>query len=236
ILLKQRGGSHKMGLAEGNFPDAARLVHLAYIRLIAFIFMAIGWALCLMATGGEEWRVWDPRPGTGMEKMWIGIWGVCFVGPPPPDKPKVMQCLEFQDEHFSLPTEIFIAQDLMPLASILASLALAFVSFTLWNLYHKGRPKNFLLIFLWVGGILSLLSGAVSLIPLLWNMHSVIVNEGIVFPESFHLPYLPNEQNIGFAIYAGIVASGFQLTSSILILSEKCCFNCFSFHFCSKYV
>uniref|UniRef100_A0A803T569 Claudin 34 n=1 Tax=Anolis carolinensis TaxID=28377 RepID=A0A803T569_ANOCA len=224
FLSMEKWLKRKLGLADGNFPDAAQLIHLAYIRLIGFTFAAIGWILCVTAIEAEEWRVWHLKPGTSTEKIWIGIWGVCFMEHTP-DGDSRKQCLEFLDEHLSLPMEIFLAQDLMSLVFIVASLALSFLSFALWKLFHKGKPKNVLINFFCIGGVLNFLTSFIILIPLLWNMYSVLVNDSINFPDYFQLPVLPYEQNVGFAIYVGISASGFQLTSSILILSEKCWFR-----------
>nr|XP_008105430.1 PREDICTED: claudin-34 [Anolis carolinensis] len=126
FLTMEKWLKRKLGLADGKFPDAAWLIHLAYIRLIGFTFAAIGWILCLTAMGVVEWRVWYLMPGTSTEKIRIGIWGVCFMEPTP-DGDSRKQCLEFLDEHLSLPNEIFLAQDLMSLICIVASLALSFL-------------------------------------------------------------------------------------------------------------
>uniref|UniRef100_A0A803TD76 Uncharacterized protein n=1 Tax=Anolis carolinensis TaxID=28377 RepID=A0A803TD76_ANOCA len=151
------------------------------------IYVVIGWVLCLIATGADEWRVWHSKDvsGTSTAKIWTGIWRVCFVGNPPEGEPTKRQCQEFLEQHWSLPMEILIAQDLMPFANVVLSLALVCMSFALWNVFHNVRPEKLLLTFFRVGGVLNLLSGVIILIPLLWNMYSVVINERIVFPGDF---------------------------------------------------
>uniref|UniRef100_A0A803TSU0 Uncharacterized protein n=1 Tax=Anolis carolinensis TaxID=28377 RepID=A0A803TSU0_ANOCA len=199
--------------------SAARLLQLAYIRLCGLLLAVIGWVLCLTATGADEWRVWHSKdvPGTSPAKIWVGIWKVCFVDNPPEGEP-TRQCQEFLEQHQSLPTEILIAQDLMPFASVVLSLAIACISFALWNIFHNVRPEKVFLAFFRVGGALTLLSAFITLIPVLWNMYSVVSNERIVFPSDFSLPALPNEQTVGFPIYVGSPkpwSSAYALDSSL---------------------
>ncbi|XP_062831340.1 claudin-34 [Anolis carolinensis] len=213
----------RLCLEEDNSPAAAQLIRLTYMRICGLILEAIGWLLCITATGADEWRVWHSNnlPGISNGKLWIGIWRVCFIVDLHDDEPMKMHCLEFLEQYKSLPKEIFIAQDLMSLASVVLSLAMAFMSFALWNVFKNVRQKNVLLILFRVGGILTLLSGLIILLPLSWNMYNVIANEGILFPEPFNLPYLPYEQTVGFAIYVGFSASGILILSSFFILSKK---------------
>uniref|UniRef100_A0A803SLT7 Uncharacterized protein n=1 Tax=Anolis carolinensis TaxID=28377 RepID=A0A803SLT7_ANOCA len=183
----------RLGLAEGHLPGAAHLIQLAYLRLRGFVLAVMGCVLCLTAMGAEELRVWHPMP-------------VCFVEPTP-DGDSTKQCLEFLDEHWFPPKEIFFAQDLMSLACIVLSLALAFISFALWILFYNARPKNTLLNFFWVGGVLNVLPSFTILIPLLWNMHSLLANEEIKFPTDFRLPALPYEETLGLSIYGLVLIS-----------------------------
>nr|XP_060623090.1 claudin-34 [Anolis sagrei ordinatus] len=213
----------RLGLVEDNSPAAAQLIGLASMRLCGLILAAIGWILCITATGADEWRVWHTTnvPGISTGKLWVGIWRVCFMVDLHDGEPMKMHCLEFLEQYGTLPKEIFIAQDLMSLASVVLALAVAFMSFALWNVLKNVRQKHVLLIFFRVGGVLTLLSGLIILLPLLWNMYSVLANDGIEFPYPFHLPYLPYEQTVGFAIYVGFFASGFLMSSSFFILSKK---------------
>uniref|UniRef100_A0A803TBM4 Uncharacterized protein n=1 Tax=Anolis carolinensis TaxID=28377 RepID=A0A803TBM4_ANOCA len=190
-----------------------RFIQLTYIRLCGLLLAVIGWVLCVIATGADEWRVWHSKdvPGTSPAKIWVGIWRVCFVDHPPEGEP-TRQCQEFLEQHQSLPTEILIAQDLMPFAIVVLSLALVCMFFALWNVFRNARPEKVFLTFFRVGGVLILMSAFIIFIPLMWNIYSVMVNERIVFPGDFSLPALPNEQTVGFPIYVGFFASGFQVT------------------------
>ncbi|XP_020642426.2 claudin-34 [Pogona vitticeps] len=206
-----------------NSIVSAWLAQVSCFRFCGFLLAIIGWSMCLMSTAGTQWRVWDIEriPGISSERLWIGIWRACFIHDKPVEK-LYLHCEEFTEEYRTLPKEIFIAQDLMSLAAILQSLAIGFMAFALWNVFKSEKHKKVLFTSFSIGGILNLISAMITLVPISWNLYSVLMNESIEFPEFFVLPESPKEQYVGSAIYEGYVASGFMLSSGIVILSKKC--------------
>ncbi|XP_042312435.1 claudin-34 [Sceloporus undulatus] len=200
------------------------LNQVSCIHLGGLFFAVVGWILCVISTAVDEWRLWiiEDVPGISSGKIWIGIWRTCFMVDAQNDEPMKKECLEFLEQYSSLPKEIFIAQDLMSLASVVQSLAISFMSFALWNVFKNAKQKKVLFTFFTIGGILNLISGIIIFVPLSWNLHSVLTGKGIDFPVPFLLPYLPKKQDVGVAIYVGFVASGFQQLSGLLILGGKC--------------
>ncbi|KAH0624684.1 hypothetical protein JD844_032387 [Phrynosoma platyrhinos] len=210
-------------LRDENSLIATWLNQVSYIHLGGLFLAVVGWILCVISTAADEWRIWvvEGIPGISSDKIWIGIWRACFIVDAQDDEPMRKQCLEFLEQYTNLPKEIFIAQDLMSLASVVQSLAISFMSFALWNVFKNAKQKKVLFTFFTIGGILNLISGIIIFVPLSWNLHSVLTEKGIDFPVPFLLPFLPKKQKVGFAIYVGFFASGFQQLTGFLILGGK---------------
>ncbi|KAJ7319611.1 hypothetical protein JRQ81_019122 [Phrynocephalus forsythii] len=204
-----------------NSVVATWLAQVSRFHFFGLLLALIGWSLCIMSTAGTQWRVWhiERKPGITSDRLWIGIWRVCFIQDNPIDDSIDLHCEEFTEEYRTLPKEIFVAQDLMSLAAILQSLAISFMTFAI---FKGAKQKKALLPFFTIGGILNLISGIITLVPISWNLYSVLKKKGIEFPEFFVLPHSPKEQYAGSAIYMGYVASTFLLSSGIVILSKTC--------------
>ncbi|XP_062983750.1 claudin-34 [Elgaria multicarinata webbii] len=199
------------------------LTHITCFQFCSILLAIIGWILCIISTAGVQWRVWHVDNVTGISSgiVWVGIWKVCFRHDATPDRNTYLHCEDFTENYRTLPKEIFIAQDLMALASIVNALAIGFMSFALWNVFKNTKQKKALITFFTIGGILNFTSGLIVLVPLSWNLHSVLAKEEIEFPDSFQLPRIPKDQSVGVAIYVGYGAVAFQLVSGLLTLFQK---------------
>ncbi|XP_077779888.1 claudin-34-like [Podarcis muralis] len=195
------------------------------LQLCAFLMDILAWMMCIASIAIANWRVWrvENIKGIGSGNIWIGIWQVCFWKDPSNDGNAFWHCEDLNEQHPTLPREIFIAQDLMALASIMNSAALGLISFALYNVFKPRKHKDFVLTFFSLGALLNLPAGILVLISVIWNMSAVLQNGEIVFPEAFELPQIPSEQHIGPSIYLGYIAAGFQLLSAALVGMERCC-------------
>lgn len=70
-------------------------------------------------------------------------------------------------------------------------------------------------------GVLCLLAAALSLVPLIWNLSSVVTNRTIEFPTEFKLPPAPDAQIVGSGISVGIVGSALMVVSGIVFCSYR---------------
>ncbi|XP_034980314.2 claudin-34-like [Zootoca vivipara] len=195
------------------------------LQLCAFLTGILGWMMCIATTAGVNWRVWrvENIDGIASGNVWIGIWAVCFWRDPSNDGNSFWHCEVLHEKYPSLPREIFIAQDLMALASIMNSAALVLTSFALYNVFEPRKHKDFVLTFFRIGAFLNLFAGILVLISVIWNMSAVLQNGEINFPDEFELPPIPSEQHIGASIYLGYIAAGFQLLSAAFVGIERFC-------------
>ncbi|KAM6448146.1 claudin-34 isoform 1-T3 [Liasis olivaceus] len=191
-------------------------------QLCGYLLSILGWIMCVTSTAAEQWRIWhvenviDNPSGV----VWVGIWRVCYMYGTNSEN-IFLRCEDFTEDYKTLPKEIFLAQDLMSLGCIVGAVAICFMTFALWNVFKTITQKTFLLTFFSLGGILNLMAGIMILIPISWNLYSILNNAGIVFPEFFRVPTFPKEQQVGAAIYVGYVAAVLFLLSGFLILCNK---------------
>ncbi|KAG5833503.1 hypothetical protein ANANG_G00276610 [Anguilla anguilla] len=71
------------------------------------------------------------------------------------------------------------------------------------------------------GGALQLLAGACALVPLSWNLNSVVANRTISFPPRFNVPPAPVSQEVGAGIAVGITAAILVTASGLAFLSYR---------------
>ncbi|XP_063160390.1 claudin-34 [Candoia aspera] len=195
---------------------------ISKVQLCGYLLSILGWIMCITSTAVDQWRIWHVENEAGIPSglVWIGIWRICYKHGTD-SKDTILNCEEFTEDYKNLPIEIFLAQDLMSLACIMGAVAISFMSFALWNVFKTITQKTFLLTFFSLGGILNLLSGIMVLIPVSWNLYSVLHKAEIQFPEVFQMPVSPKAQQVGAAIYIGYVAAALFLLSSFLILCIK---------------
>uniref|UniRef100_A0A3Q3JZB2 Claudin 34 n=2 Tax=Monopterus albus TaxID=43700 RepID=A0A3Q3JZB2_MONAL len=196
------------------------LAHTAHWQFLGLITGFLAWILTMATAGLNEWRLWYvanvPVITSGM--AWVGIWRTCFYSHA---FPGTENCHSISISDTFVPVEIPVAQVLMLLAiicglagNISAAVAMRMVYFSLED------RRNIRLVFV-LAGSLYLLTGIFSLVPLVWNMTSVLNNSTIDFPPEFYLPAAPVRQQVGSAIGVGMVASILMLISGLVFLSYR---------------
>uniref|UniRef100_A0A674JDD7 Claudin 34 n=1 Tax=Terrapene triunguis TaxID=2587831 RepID=A0A674JDD7_9SAUR len=195
------------------FEDLQTMTSLAtsiHLQIIGLALGTLGWILCIISMGQVHWRiVWHVDNTTIISSgtIWIGIWDVCFtLNPELANGSSLMLCQRFTIQNTFSPSEIFVAQDLLMLATIMEAVAIGFTLFALWGVYKKELKKHYSLVFFLTGGLLNILSSVLILIPVSWNLHSIMKNRSIAFPPSYHLPSTPKSQKVGAAIPVGFIS------------------------------
>lgn len=196
------------------------LAHTAHLQFLGLITGFLAWILIMATAGLNEWRLWHVADVSVITSgvAWVGIWKACFYSQV---LPKVENCWSISITDSFAPTEIPVAQVLMTLAvtcglaaNIVAALAMRMVYFSVED------RKHIRLVFV-MAGTLYLLTGTSCLVPLAWNMNSVLKNNTIDFPPDIPLPSAPVSQRVGSAIGVGILASIMILISALLFLGYR---------------
>lgn len=203
------------GLACEKVSRRMYIAHTAHWQFLGCVMGFLAWILTMATVGIDEWRLWYVHNTSIINSgvAWVGIWRACFYS-------QVLSESEFcQDISIGdafVPMEIPVAQVLMMLAvisgltgNIIGAFAVRLAYFTVENRTNI-RPL-FLL-----AGTMYFFTATCSLVPLMWNMNSVLTNSTIDFPPEFHLPAAPASQTVGAAIVVGIFASTLMLLSGLL--------------------
>lgn len=196
------------------------LAHTAHCQFLGLVLGFLAWIFIMITTGLNEWRLWQVEDVSVITSgvAWVGIWRACFYSQV---LPQVENCRSISISAPFAPAEIPVAQVLMMLAVIwgLAANICGAVAMRLAYFSVKNR-RNMRLVFT-LAGMLYLLTGGTCLVPLLWNMSSVLKNNTIDFPPGFQLPSAPVRQHIGSAIGVGVFGSVLILLSGLLFLCYR---------------
>ncbi|KAM5180748.1 claudin-34 [Mantella aurantiaca] len=202
-------------------PYLATTVHL---QLAGFALATVGWILGSIATGLVQWRVWYVTNSTVITSgiAWVGIWQTCFfshilVSP----NQKTMYCQKYSVTDSFVPREIFVAQGLMLSATILGAMGKTASVFALRHVYHGTSQFNRIFQWFTLCGILNIFASIIILIPVAWNLHSVVNNFSINFSSTYYMPSSPQRQEVGAAICLGIVSAILYFWSGVFFLAYK---------------
>ncbi|XP_037617425.1 claudin-34-like [Sebastes umbrosus] len=195
------------------------LAHTAHAQLSALWLGCVGWMLTAVALGLIQWRVWQvsDREVISSGVAWVGVWRACFnshtlVSP----GFRVMHCRYISLTEAFTPPEIVAGQVLMLLSLLVGLCGNAGGVYALRNVYF-GMEKNFQIrLAFFTTGALCLSAAVMSLIPLLWNLSSVVTNQTIKFPPEFKMPKAPDSQHVGCGIGVGMVGSVLMVVSGIM--------------------
>ncbi|XP_040896779.1 claudin-34 [Toxotes jaculatrix] len=196
------------------------LAHTAHRQFLGLVVGFLGWIATMTTAGLNEWRLWQVADESVITSgvAWVGIWRACFYSHA---LPEIENCQSISVSDSFVPVEIPVAQVLMVLAvfcglagNVSAAVAMRMVYFSVED------RRNIRLVFV-LAGTLYLLTGMFSLVPLAWNMNSVLKNSTIDFPPEFYLPVAPVRQQVGSAIGVGIFASILMFLSGLLFLSYQ---------------
>lgn len=200
------------------------LVHTAHAQFMALWLGTVGWILIIVTMGMVEWRVWEVSDLSVISSglAWVGIWRVCFYSNAPIlSENQIMFCQKIGVFESFTPPEIIGAQVLMLVAVILGLMGNASVVYGLRNIYFGLNKFKRIRLALSAGGVLFILTGVSTLIPVFWNLSSVVHNQTIVFPPGFRMPSAPENQQVGLGIGVGILASFLVVCSGLIFLSYR---------------
>ncbi|XP_071343162.1 claudin-34 [Trachinotus anak] len=194
------------------------LVHTAHWQFLGLALGFLAWIFTMTTAGLNEWRLWHVADVSVINSgvAWVGIWRACFYSHV---LPKMENCQSISVSDTFVPVEIPVAQVMIMVAVICGLVANVIAAVAMRMAYFSLEDRrNIRLVFV-LAGTLYLLTGTVSLVPVVWNMNSVLNNSTIDFPPEFHLPVAPVRQQVGSAIGVGIFASILMLISGLLFLS-----------------
>ncbi|XP_033471990.1 claudin-34-like [Epinephelus lanceolatus] len=195
------------------------LAHTAHSQLGALWMGCVGWTLTAVALGLIQWRVWlvSDREVISSGVAWVGLWRACFnshhtVTP----GFVVMHCRYMSLTEAFTPPEITAGQVLMFLSLIVGLCGNAGGVYAMRNVYFgmaKDSPTRLAFV---TTGVLCLIAAVMSLVPLLWNLSSVVTNQTIKFPPEFKMPQTPDSQHVGCGIVVGMVGAVLMVVSGVI--------------------
>lgn len=196
------------------------LTHTAHSQFLGLVLGFLAWIFIMITTGLNEWRLWQVDNVSVITSgvAWVGIWRACFYSHV---LPQMENCQSISISAPFVPVEIPVAQVLMMLAVISGLAANIFGAIAMRLAYFSVKNRRNMRLVFMLAGMLYLLTGGMCLVPLLWNMTSVLKNNTIDFPPEFQLPPAPVRQHIGSAIGVGIFASIVILLSGLLFLCYR---------------
>lgn len=194
------------------------LAHTAHRQFLGLITGFLAWIFTMATVGLSEWRLWqvDDVSVVTSGVAWVGIWKACFYSHV---LPQIENCQSISVSDSFVPMEIPVAQVLMVLAVICGLAGNISGAVAMRMAYFSVEDRSSIRLLFILAGTLYLLTGTLSLVPLVWNMTSVLNNSTIDFPPEFYLPVAPVRQQVGSAIGVGIFASILMLISGLFFLS-----------------
>lgn len=196
------------------------LTHTAHWQFLGLLTGVVAWILTMATAGLNEWRLWYVSDTSIINSgvAWVGIWRACFYSHVL-SSTETCQSIRFSDGF--VPAEIPAAQVLMILAAIFGLAGNISAAVAMRRAYFSvEEPGNIRAVFV-LAGALYLLTATTSMVPLMWNMSSVLRNDTIEFPPDFYLPAAPVKQSVGAAIGVGIIGSVMMLLSGVLFLCYR---------------
>ncbi|XP_043927705.1 claudin-34 [Protopterus annectens] len=202
------------------------LAHTAHLQLASLASGTIGWILSLILTGIVQWREWDVANTTVITSgvAWVGIWRVCFFSDIlVSSESRVMYCQRIGVLDSFVPPEIFAAQGLTIVAVIFVGMGKMTTIFALRKVYFGTEVEQWSQVYalFLIGGILYLISSVCILVPVVWNLHSVMTNQSIAFPQEFYMPSAPQTQQVGTALPLGIISCFLLLITGIFLVRYR---------------
>lgn len=195
------------------------LAHTAHWQFFGLVLAVLGLILTIATSGVDDWRVWYVNDvsviTSGM--AWVGIWRACFYSHVL-DTAEFCRSLSLTDSF--VPPEIMAAQVLCVTAILVGIAANLIAGYAMRRAYFNIDGGN-IRVFFSAAGALYFLTAACSLIPVFWNMNSVLENRTISFPPEFLLPPAPYKQKLGLGITTGIGSSVLLIVSGLLFLSYR---------------
>ncbi|XP_072235666.1 claudin-34-like [Leuresthes tenuis] len=200
------------------------LAHTAHLQFGGLWLACIGWTLTAMALGFIQWRVWQVSNTEVITSgvAWIGIWRACFNSHTEVTGGfRTMHCSYISLTEENTPPEIAAGQVLMLLSLLVGLCGNAGGIYSMRNAYFGVKKNSCVCVGFISTGALFLLAAGMSLIPLLWNLSSVVANRTIEFPPEFKLPESPESQHVGSGIWVGMVGASLMVSAGIIFCSYR---------------
>uniref|UniRef100_A0A3B3CJ43 Claudin 34 n=1 Tax=Oryzias melastigma TaxID=30732 RepID=A0A3B3CJ43_ORYME len=176
------------------------LAHTAHVQFGALWMAFIGWTFTAVALGLIQWRVWLVSGSDVITSgvVWVGLWRTCFNSHTEVSEGlAIMHCKFISLTETFTPPEVAAGQVLMLLSLIVGLCGNAGGVYAMRNAYFGVKEYSCVRLGFVVTGAFCLLAAVMSLIPLLWNLSSVVANQTIHFPPEFRLPQAPESQHVG---------------------------------------
>lgn len=193
-------------------------------QLYALVLGFVGWTLTAVALGLIQWRVWQVSHSDVISSgvAWVGLWRVCFnshtlVTP----AFTFMHCRSMGLTEAFTPPEVAAGQVLMLLSLVVGLCGNAGGVYAVRNIYFSLEKSTPTRSAFFTTGALCLLAAVMSLIPLLWNLTSVVTNQTISFPPEFMMPAAPQSQHVGGGVMVGLVGTVMMVFSGIIFCSYR---------------
>ncbi|KAM9503634.1 claudin-34-like isoform 1-T2 [Salvelinus alpinus] len=196
------------------------LAHTVHWQFLGLVIGCVGWILTMATAGHNEWRLWYVEDVSVVTSgvAWVGVWRACFYSHTLPDS-EFCQPIGIADPF--VPVEISVAQVVIMVAVITGLLGNILGAYSVRNIYFGQKTHDFIRLTFSGAGGLYVLTGVSFLVPLVWNVKSVLTNQTVAFPPEFHLPPAPLRQEVGGAIWMGVGASIFLIFGGLLFLCYR---------------
>lgn len=170
-------------------------------------------------SGVNDWRIWyvDNQTVITGGLAWVGVWRVCFNSHIL-DSAEICKSISLTDSF--TPPEIAAAQVLCMVAVGVGVLAILVAGHAVRNAIFGVNNRHVRLTFV-MACSLFWLTAVCSLVPVFWNMNSVLTNLTIDFPPDFYLPSAPVKQEVGSGIGIGIGSGCLLIASGLLLMCYR---------------
>uniref|UniRef100_A0A3B4BCY2 Claudin 34 n=1 Tax=Periophthalmus magnuspinnatus TaxID=409849 RepID=A0A3B4BCY2_9GOBI len=197
------------------------IAHTAHWQFLALVLGFLSWIITLATLGLDEWRVWFVNNTTVINSgvAWVGIWRICFYSHV---LSEIEYCQYLSITESFLPTEIKLGQVLMMLAVITGLTGNGIAAYGIRMAYFSVKNRSRIKIVFLLAGIIYLFTGFCTLLPIAWNLNSILNNRTIDFPPEYHFPATPVSQKVGSAIGVGFFASVLMLLSGLTFFPSTC--------------
>ncbi|XP_063082787.1 claudin-34 [Cavia porcellus] len=194
-------------------------VHIDNYQVAGFAIITIAWIFSSTSMGLVEWRMWHmDDPSLSSSIVCVGMWRVCIYKHDS-NFSKAKRCHQYAYHDIFLPLDIRTAQHLLLAASALGLLGKTCAIMALRNTQRRTQAKERAHRLFITAGVFAITACCCVSVAVFWNFHSVMNEERVYFPLSFHLPFQPGNQEIGSAMLVAGIGAFLLLLSGLFFLS-----------------
>ncbi|KAM8954016.1 claudin-2 [Pelodytes ibericus] len=179
------------------------------LQMVGYFLAILGVTGTVVATIMPTWKISSYIGASIVTAVEFskGLWMECAA-----HSTGITQC-DIYNSMLGLPSDIQAAQALMVTSCVFSVLASLFSVFgmrcTIFNQESNGKDKLAV-----AGGAFFILGGTLSLIPICWNLHSIL--------QDFYNPLIPDSLKfeIGPALYLGIMSSILSVVGGAILCAS----------------